>query len=148
MKGSASVSAGLVPGIPGAHVAGRRDRARGGPALRVLVAEDEAIIALMLSELLEHMGHDVCATVATADAAIAAAAALAPDLMVVDLNLRGSDGMVAAAFGARHGCATILVSGADAALRRLAATHVVLAKPYRQRDLAVAIATAMTRVRG
>ena len=31
-------------------------------ALRVLVIEDDALIAMLLSELLASMGHDVCAT--------------------------------------------------------------------------------------
>ena len=44
-------------------------------ALRVLVVEDDALIAMLLSELLAGMGHDVCATAASeADAVIAAAA--------------------------------------------------------------------------
>lgn len=34
-------------------------------ALRVLVAEDDAMIALLLVRLLAGMGHEVCATVAT-----------------------------------------------------------------------------------
>ena len=34
-------------------------------ALRVLVIEDDALIAMLLSELLAGMGHDVCATAAT-----------------------------------------------------------------------------------
>ena len=43
-------------------------------ALRVLVIEDDALIAMLLAELLAGMGHDVCATAATeAEAVIAAA---------------------------------------------------------------------------
>ena len=34
-------------------------------ALRVLVIEDDALIGLLLAELLAGMGHDVCATAAT-----------------------------------------------------------------------------------
>ena len=60
-------------------------------ALRVLVAEDDALIALLLAELLAGMGHEVCATAATEREAVIAAAHYKPDLMIVDAGLgRGS----------------------------------------------------------
>lgn len=40
-------------------------------ALRLLVAEDEAVIALGLKQFLLSAGHDVCGIVATADDAVA-----------------------------------------------------------------------------
>ena len=59
--------------------------------LRVLVVEDYALIAMLLSELLASMGHDVCATAASEAEAVIAAARYAPDLMIVDAGLgRGS----------------------------------------------------------
>ena len=59
--------------------------------LRVLVIEDDALIAMLLSELLAGMGHDVCATAATEAEAVTAAAHYRPDLMIVDAGLgRGS----------------------------------------------------------
>ena len=39
-------------------------------ALRVLVIQDDALIAILLAELLASMGHDVCATAATAAEAV------------------------------------------------------------------------------
>jgi CheY-like chemotaxis protein len=56
-------------------------------ALRVLVIEDDALIALLLSELLAGMGHDVCATAATEAEAVRAATRYRPDLMIVDAGL-------------------------------------------------------------
>ena len=55
--------------------------------LRVLVIEDDALIAMLLSELLAGMGHDVCATAATEAEAVIAAARYRPDLMIVDAGL-------------------------------------------------------------
>ena len=60
-------------------------------ALRVLVVEDDALIAMLLSELLAGMGHDVCATAASEAEAVIAATRYDPDLMIVDARLgRGS----------------------------------------------------------
>src|SRR5580693_10811253 len=60
-------------------------------ALRVLVIEDDALIAMLLAEVLAGMGHDVCATAATEAEAVNAAARHRPDLMIADARLgRGS----------------------------------------------------------
>ena len=47
-------------------------------ALRVLVVEDDAIIGALLAEMLEGMGHDVCAVEATEADAVTAAARCGP----------------------------------------------------------------------
>jgi DNA-binding response OmpR family regulator len=60
-------------------------------ALRVLVVEDDALIAMLLGEMFPSMGHDVCATAATEAEAVSAATRYHPDLMIVDAGLgRGS----------------------------------------------------------
>jgi two-component system, response regulator PdtaR len=60
-------------------------------ALRVLIIEDDALIAMLLAELLAGMGHDVCASAATEAEAVIAATRYGPDLMIVDAGLgRGS----------------------------------------------------------
>jgi len=60
-------------------------------ALRVVVIEDDALIAMLLTEMLAGMGHDVCATAATEAEAVSAATRYDPDLMIVDAGLgRGS----------------------------------------------------------
>src|ERR1700730_647832 len=64
-------------------------------ALRVLVIEDDALIAMLLSELLAGMGHDVCATAATEADAVIAATRHRPDLMIVDARLGGGSGVSA-----------------------------------------------------
>jgi CheY-like chemotaxis protein len=50
-------------------------------ALRVLVVEDDALIVMLLSELLVGMGHDVCAIAGTEAEAVSAATRYDPDLM-------------------------------------------------------------------
>ncbi len=60
--------------------------------LNILIVEDEAVIGLLLGEVLAEMGHQVCGIAATATEAIAAANMHRPDLMIVDINLAGENG--------------------------------------------------------
>ena len=57
--------------------------------LRVLIAEDEALILMQLELLVEDAGHVVVGTAATAEEAIGIARAERPDFVFVDLQLRG-----------------------------------------------------------
>jgi CheY-like chemotaxis protein len=63
--------------------------------LNVLVIEDDALIALLLEDLLAGMGHVVCATAATEAEAISAAHLHRPDLMIADVRLRSGNGVSA-----------------------------------------------------
>ncbi|MEK0082794.1 response regulator [Benzoatithermus flavus] len=65
--------------------------------LRVLIVEDELIIAWEIAELLVRLGCEVCGTAADAMQAIRLAGELAPDLVLMDVRLRGKgDGITAA----------------------------------------------------
>jgi DNA-binding NtrC family response regulator len=64
-------------------------------ALRILIAEDDAVIAWSLSDLLEVLGHTICAVTDTETATVAAALLHHPDLMIVDEGLRNGSGIVA-----------------------------------------------------
>lgn len=61
---------------------------------RILIIEDEAVIAMDLSDLVTGAGHDVCAVESTASGAIAAAKRERPDLVLADIQLAdGSSGI-------------------------------------------------------
>ena len=65
--------------------------------LRILVVEDDPIIALGLEALVADLGHSVVSTADTAEDAVDAAALHRPDLVLMDVNLRGKrDGVSAA----------------------------------------------------
>ncbi len=66
-------------------------------ALNVLVVEDDAIIGILLAEMLGDMGYNVCAVAATEDDAVADAARCKPGLMIVDERLREGNGSSAVA---------------------------------------------------
>ena len=74
--------------------AGARDRA--GVALRVLIVDDNADAAAALGHLVGILGHQVVLA-KDGPAALAAAAAVPPDLILVDIGLPGMDGYQLAA---------------------------------------------------
>jgi CheY-like chemotaxis protein len=61
---------------------------------RVMIIEDESIIALDLAAIVEDLGHDVVGTARTRSAAVALAAREKPDLILADIHLAdGSSGI-------------------------------------------------------
>ncbi len=113
-------------------------------ALRVLVIEDDALIGMLLAELLAGMGHDVCAIAPTEAHAIAAASQHRPDLMIVDARLGRGSGVAAVEEILRAGpLAHVFVSGDPARVRTLRPGAVVIGKPFRQAELAKAIDAAL-----
>ena len=107
-------------------------------ALTVLIVEDDAMIGQTLAEILEDMGHIVCAIVATEDEAVADAMRHQPGLMLVDLNLQKGDGVSAVDRILKNGpkpC--VLMSGAPIQAGRPNAT--VLRKPFTKQNLVQAI---------
>lgn len=68
-----------------------------GRKIKVLVVEDEVIVAQYLSMELELNGFEVCGFVATGEEAIQKAKQEQPDLILMDINLAGrTDGIEAA----------------------------------------------------
>ncbi len=65
---------------------------------QILVVEDEGLIAKDIQGMLKRLGYDVPVTVGTGDLAIQTAEANKPDLILMDINLKGKiDGVEAAA---------------------------------------------------
>ncbi len=65
---------------------------------RILVVEDEAIVALDITNRLKHMGYAVAGSCTTGDDAVVRAGELKPDLILMDIMLDGGmDGIDAAA---------------------------------------------------
>ena len=64
---------------------------------RVLVVEDEGVVALALQKCLAHLGHDVVGSVSSGEDAIKKSRELEPDVVLMDIRLRGRmDGIEAA----------------------------------------------------
>jgi CheY-like chemotaxis protein len=113
-------------------------------SLRVLVVEDDALIAMLLAELLAGMGHDVCATAATEADAVTAAMRYRPDLMIVDGRLGGGSGVSAVEEILRAGpLAHVFVSGDAGRIQARRPGAVVLRKPFGEGELVRAIKKAL-----
>ena len=63
------------------------------PSVKILIVEDENIIARDICVRLEHFGYAVAATVATGEESIVQARALRPDLVLMDISLPDGDGL-------------------------------------------------------
>jgi two-component system, response regulator PdtaR len=105
-------------------------------ALRVLVMEDDSVIAELLGEMPEGMGHDVCAIEATEADSILAAVRCKPDLMIVDVQLGEGSGVSAVDAIHRHGpIPHVFVSGNIAKIKALPRGSITIQKPYREAEL-------------
>jgi DNA-binding response OmpR family regulator len=110
--------------------------------LRILVIEDDALIGMLLADLLEGMGHDVVAIAATEDAAVAAAERFRPEFMTVDARLRDGNGVDAVGRIERHGAVPhVFISGGLSDLARPGA--IVLQKPFVEQELVRAMHRAL-----
>jgi len=113
-------------------------------ALRILVVEDDAMIGMLLAEMLLEMGHDVCAVEATAAGAVTAAARFIPDLMIVDVQLGDGSGVSAVEEILRTGFVPhVFASGDTSSIRALRPDAVAIQKPFRESDLVRAIHLAL-----
>jgi CheY-like chemotaxis protein len=64
---------------------------------KILVVEDEALVALGVSGVIEDMGHQVCGIAASVDEALSLTRTHGPDLVLMDVNLQeGGNGIDAA----------------------------------------------------
>src|ERR1700722_10184281 len=105
------------------------------------------ITGVLLGELLKQMGYDVCVIESTEADAVTAAVRYRPDLMIVDVQLGGGNRVSAVEDILRAGPVShVFVSGDVAGLQALRPGTVVLRKPYRVPDLALAIQRAMGTV--
>jgi two-component system, response regulator PdtaR len=112
--------------------------------LRILIAEDDALIAMLLDDILAQMGHEICATEFTQAGTVAAAARCRPDLMIVDARLGEGSGVLAVEEVLKSGFVPhVFTSGDLAALRELEGRSVVIEKPFHEPQLARALTMAM-----
>lgn len=108
--------------------------------LRIVIAEDDALIAMYLEELLQLAGHEICAIAFTEAEAVAAALHHGPDLMIVDGTLGEGSGVAAMAAILRHQAVPHLyVTGDPQHILELVPGAVVLTKPFSLQSLAQGI---------
>jgi two-component system, response regulator PdtaR len=112
--------------------------------VRVLIVEDEALVALNAEAVLEGGGFVVTGVAMTfAQAQALAAAAVPPDVALVDVNLAdGRTGPDVAVLLVAQGCAVVVATGNPEGMPADAAVHSVLRKPYSDASLLAAVREA------
>lgn len=119
--------------------------ARPGEGLRVVVVEDEAIIAMEIEDLLAELGAEVVGTAPSAARAIELARTLRPDCVTMDIRIQGArDGISAAIeiyerFGIRSAFVSAFGNPETTARAQAAQPLGWVTKPIRQSDLAAVL---------
>lgn len=120
---------------------------------RLLIVEDERIVAMDLRRRLEKMGHEVVTSVARGDAALQAVAEFMPELVLMDIRIEGDmDGIDTAAIihDRYHIPHIFLTAHSDqATIDRAKQTDPdgYILKPFTDRDIALNIEIAEQRAR-
>jgi two-component system, response regulator PdtaR len=119
-------------------------------ALRVVIAEDEALIRLDLKEMLEEEGYSVVAEAADGEVAVERVTALRPDLAILDVKMPVLDGISAAEQIAADRIAPVVILTAFSQRElveraRDAGAMAYLVKPFTKADLVPTIEMAVSR---
>jgi AmiR/NasT family two-component response regulator len=119
--------------------------------VRILIAEDDPVIALALTERVRSLGHEPLGQVGDGAQAVAEATATRPDLYLFDIEMPELDGLEAAAELTARGLGrpVVVITGIDdrGLVERSVATGAgaYLTKPVDTRELEAAISLAAAR---
>ncbi|HEX6524782.1 MAG TPA: response regulator [Streptosporangiaceae bacterium] len=121
-----------------------------GDPVRVVIAEDEALIRLDLKEMLEEEGYSVVAEVGDGESAVERVTSLRPDLAILDIKMPVLDGISAAERIAADRLAPVVILTAFSQRElveraRDAGAMAYLVKPFTKADLVPAIEMAVSR---
>jgi len=119
-------------------------------SLRIIVAEDEAIIRLDLTEMLAEAGHTVVAQANNGETAVELAKDLRPDLVIMDVKMPVMDGITAAeAIGKERICPVVMLTAFSqkelVERARDAGVMAYIVKPFTPKDVMPAIDIARSR---
>ena len=114
-----------------------------GDSLRVLVVEDETLVAILLEDMLTELGHQTIGPIARLSKGLEAAQREDMDIAILDVNLNGDNTFpIAGALDAR-GIPFIFATGYGRAnLPKPFSKAPVLQKPFQQSDLRDILAQA------
>lgn len=112
--------------------------------LRVLIVEDEGMIAMLLEDMVAELGHDVAAIAEDLPTGLAAARDLPIDLAILDVNLGGAMSYPIAETLASRRVPFLISSGYGVTIDHPAfANRPAIAKPFLMEDLVRAIDRAV-----
>ena len=119
-------------------------------AVRVVIAEDEAIVRLDLKEIMQEEGYEVVGETGRGDEAVELVRAHRPDLAILDIKMPGTDGLTAAReINAERLCAVLILTAFSQRdlieQARNAGALAYLVKPFQKSELLPAIEMAIGR---
>lgn len=124
-------------------------RLRTDQPLRVLIVEDEALVALEIETILTQAGHQPVAIADDVPSALAVVDEAQPDIALVDIQLaRGASGLTVAAELKARGIPTLFATGNCPGEQRDDLAIGCLHKPFTDRSLTAALAAVATVLRG
>ena len=120
--------------------------------MRVVIAEDEAIVRLDLKEILVTAGYEVVGETGRGDEAVTLVEEHQPDLAILDVKMPGMDGIRAAREITSHHQVAVLLLTAFSQRdlieeARDSGVSAYLIKPFQPRDLLPAIADVLAKAR-
>ncbi len=119
-------------------------------AVRIVIAEDEAIVRLDLKEIMEEEGYEVVGETGRGDEAVELVRTHRPDLAILDIKMPGADGLAAAReINAERLCAVLILTAFSQRdlieQARNAGALAYLVKPFQKSELLPAIEMAIGR---
>lgn len=123
------------------------DRASIGSAVpRILIVDDEPLVAMMVAEWVEELGHEVAGPYWDKSSALALVEATPPDAAIVDVSLGAGSGYTVAESLAQRKIPFVFATGhAEGSLMPRFSGTPVLVKPYDFADVDVAIGKMIGR---
>jgi len=109
--------------------------------MRVLVVEDQPVIAFALCDALEEHGHEILGPALSAEAASQLVSEIRPDVAFVDIDLEYPHAglQLAHTLTERLGIPIIFTTGQLEVARRSSIAYGLLAKPFSMRDAVAAL---------
>lgn len=119
-------------------------------AVRVVIAEDEAIVRLDLKEIMEEEGYEVVGETGRGDEAVDLVRQHRPDIAILDIKMPGLDGLTAAREISSERLSAVLILTAFSQRdlieqARNAGALAYLVKPFQKSELLPAIEMALGR---
>ncbi len=111
--------------------------------LRVLIVEDEMLVAMNIEDMLLDLGHEVAGLASRLEPALSLAREGQFDLAMLDVNLAGETSFPVAAILAGRGIPFLFATGYGVkGIAEDYRAYPVLQKPFRARDLELALKEA------
>jgi CheY-like chemotaxis protein len=113
--------------------------------LKALIIEDEALVAMLIEDILLELGYEVAGVAGRLEQALGSVQDLAFDFAVVDLNLNGVRTYPVAEALAARGAPFLFVTGyGSAGVEEAWRGRPIVQKPFETKDLESAIKAALS----